>query len=412
MTQWVTYLTVRGQAGNGFNVVELVTAGLFLSALLASLIMAWTIGAGSAGSTPFAPAVGANAIPVMQAAFVVGLCILLGAIVQGANVSEAVGRELIVGVELTVIGATVALVIAASLVVVGVFTGYPIATAFTVTGAVIGVGLGLGGAPAWEKYAEIATLWTLTPIVGAGAAYGIAIRLLTPTSQEERIVPFLGGIVGLVLGHIELAFLGSADAAESVVSAIALSTPGPALATYGVLSAGLFFLGWWSIRRWIQQDVVRAERRFALVLGAIVAFSAGGSQVGLAVGPLLPILDGVVPLLVILLGGGIGLLIGAWTGAPRLIKAVAQDYSSLGPRRSIAALIPSFVIAQIAILFGIPVSFNQIIVSAIIGSGAAAQSGPGVSRRKVVLTFAAWIGSFILALGIGYALMKLVILIT
>jgi PiT family inorganic phosphate transporter len=48
---------------------------------LASLFMAWTIGAGSAGSTPFAPAVGARAIPVMRAAFLVGILAFAGAIV-------------------------------------------------------------------------------------------------------------------------------------------------------------------------------------------------------------------------------------------------------------------------------------------------------------------------------------------
>lgn len=388
--------------------VELVTAGLFVAALLASLIMAWTIGAGSAGSTPFAPAVGANAIPVMQAAFVVGMLILVGAVVQGANVSEAVGRELVEGVELTVLAAALALVIAAGLVIVGVFTGYPIATAFTVTGAVIGVGIGLGGGPAWAKYAEIASLWLLTPVVGAGVAYAIAHQLRTLDTHEERLVPLLGGIVGLVLAHIEVALLGPTNAGRSVAQATAAVTPASSIAVQASVTAAFFVAGWWVVRRWVRRDVTAAERRFALVLGGIVAFSAGGSQVGLAVGPLLPILDGVVPLLAILGGGGIGLLIGAWTGAPRLIKAVAQDYSSLGPRRSIAALIPSFIIAQIAILFGIPVSFNQIIVSAIVGSGAAAQTGPGVSRRKVGLTVLAWIGSFVLALGVGFAGMSIV----
>ena len=64
----------------------------------------------------------------------------------------------------------VALTIAAVLVAVGVFTGYPIATAFTVTGAVVGTGLALGGGPAWPKYYEILTVWTLTPFVGSGVA--------------------------------------------------------------------------------------------------------------------------------------------------------------------------------------------------------------------------------------------------
>ncbi len=383
--------------------VELVTAGLFLAALLASLLMAWAIGAGSAGSTPFAPAVGANAIAVMRAAFVVGLCILLGATVQGANVSEAVGRELVSGIELTLPAATFALVLAASLVMIGVFTGYPIATAFTVTGAVIGIGIGLGGAPAWGKYVEIALLWSLTPFVGAGTAYLLAARLRSPATREDRLVPILGGIVGLVLGHIELALLGPPSGASTVARSAARSLGGPALPIELVVSGLFLGIGWFLVRRWMRADVTRGARLFALVLGAIVAFSAGGSQVGLAVGPLLPILEEIVPLLFILAGGGLGLLIGAWTGAPRMIKAIAQDYSSLGPRRSIAALIPSFVIAQVAITFGIPVSFNQIIVSAIVGSGAAAETGTGVSGRKVGYTILAWIGSFLLALTIGFA---------
>ena len=109
-----------------------------------------------------------------------------------------------------------------------------------------------------------------------------------------------------------------------------------------------------------------------------------------------------MPLTYVLVGGGIGLLAGSWTGAPRMIKALAQDYSSLGPRRSIAALIPSFAIAQTAVFFGIPVSFNEIIVSAIIGSGYAASTGGGVSSRKMLFTVLAWVASLALALGISY----------
>jgi PiT family inorganic phosphate transporter len=84
-----------------------------------------------------------------------------------------------------------------------------------------------------------------------------------------------------------------------------------------------------------------------------------------------------------------------------MIKALAQDYSSLGPLRSIAALIPSFVIAQTAVAFGIPVSFNEIVVSAIIGAGYAA-SDAGVSRKKIIYTVLAWIGSLAGALAFSY----------
>jgi len=141
-------------------------------------------------------------------------------------------------------------------------------------------------------------------------------------------------------------------------------------------------------------------------LGALVAFSAGGSQVGLALGPLLPLFDTTsveIPLIALLFGGGVGLLLGSWTAAPRMIKAIAQDYSSLGPRRSIAALIPSFAIAQTAILLGVPISFNEIIVSAVVGAGAAAGTG-GVSRGKMGYTVLAWVGSLLVASVLSFGL--------
>jgi PiT family inorganic phosphate transporter len=65
-------------------------------------------------------------------------------------------------------------------------------------------------------------------------------------------------------------------------------------------------------------------------------------------------------------------------------------------------MIPSFAIAQAAVAFGIPVSFNEIIVSAIIGSGYAA-GGAGVSREKMLKTVLAWVGSLALAFGVAYA---------
>jgi PiT family inorganic phosphate transporter len=372
-------------------------------AALASLFMAWAIGAGSSGSTPFAPAVGANAIGVMRAALVVGVLGLSGAVLQGANVTEAVGRELIRGVTLSPTAAIVGLLTAAMLVAVGVFTGYPIATAFTVTGAVVGVGLALGGDPAWAKYREIVALWVAVPFVGGGIAYGTA-RLLRAEGVAERLaVPLLAGVVGLVLANVEFVLLGPAGESASLAAVAAGGLPGGPLAVaavsvlFAVVVAGALYGD-------MARDQARGQRRFLLVMGGLVAFSAGGSQVGLALGPLLPLLDDgpiAIPLTTLLLGGGIGLLLGSWTGAPRMIKALAQDYSSLGPRRSIAALIPSFVIAQTAVFLGVPVSFNEIIVSAIIGSGYAA-GGAGVSGRKMIYTVLAWLGSLALAGGVSY----------
>ncbi|WP_411965149.1 anion permease [Haloferax sp. YSMS24] len=390
--------------------VAVSTLATLVLAALSSLFMAWAIGAGSSGSTPFAPAVGANAISVMRAGFIVGLLGFAGAILQGANVTNAVGTELIGGVTLSVAAAVVALLTAAILVAFGVFTGYPIATAFTVTGAVVGVGLAMGGDPAWAKYQQIVTLWVLTPFVGGGAAYATARMLRSEWAAETTTVPVLAGIVGVLVANMEFAALGTGGGSASVARASALELAGTGFGETTWFVVSVLFVGVAAagvVGRWMYTDPTRGQRRFLLVLGGLVAFSAGGSQVGLAIGPLVPLLDAVtVPLIALLVGGGIGLLVGSWTGAPRMIKALAQDYSSLGPRRSIAAMIPSFAIAQTAVALGVPVSFNEIIVSAIIGSGFAA-GGSGVSKRKMLYTVLAWAGSLVLAFGLGYGVFTL-----
>ncbi|MFC7072215.1 anion permease [Halovenus rubra] len=388
----------------GFGgVVTLAVAGV------ASMFMSWAIGAGSSGSTPFAPAVGANAISVMRAGFLVGILGLSGAVLQGKNVTEAVGTELIAGnAELSALAATIALLLAAGLVAIGIFTGYPIATAFTVTGAVIGVGLAMGGDPAWGKYSEIATLWIGTPFVGGGVAYTVARILRTDTVPNPAAIPLFGAVIGLLLANIQFVFFAPGDQQSSLAQTITEVVGGGlvvsvgATVAVGCLTGGLLFSQ-------MQQNETVAQRRFLLVLGGLVAFSAGGSQVGLALGPLVPLLgDFDVPIIAVLLGGGLGLLVGSWTGAPRMIKAISQDYAALGPNRSIAALIPSFALAQTAVFFGIPVSFNQIIVSAIVGSGFAARDGTGeISARKIAYTIFAWIASLAVALVLGYVLFTL-----
>ena len=370
----------------------------------ASLFMAWSIGAGSSGSTPFAPAVGANAISVMRAGLIVGVLGLLGAVLQGANVTEAVGTELIGGVALTAGAAIVALVTAAGLVAIGVFAGYPIATAFTVTGAVVGVGLAMGGDPAWPKYTEILTLWVLTPFVGGGIAYVVARSLIGERLRERPLTAGLAGLVGAIVANVGFALLGpsgeQASLSEALGPGLGIGSIGAPLVTVAVAAvvAGAVYLD-------LGRDRAGAQRRFLLAMGGLVAFSAGGSQVGLAIGPLVPLFvgDAGIPLWALLVGGGLGLLAGSWTGAPRMIKAISQDYASMGPRRSISALIPSFAIAQTAVAFGIPVSFNEIIVSAIVGAGYAAGDA-GVSRAKMGYTVLAWIGSLVGSLALGYGI--------
>ncbi|OSO97512.1 anion permease [Halorubrum ezzemoulense DSM 17463] len=384
---------------------------LSVGAALASLFMAWVIGAGSSGATPFAPAVGANAIGTMRAALLVGVFGFAGAVTQGGNVSEAVGSGLVGGISLPVAGVILVLVLGAGLVAVGITTGIPIATAFTVTGAVIGVGLALGGTPVWAKYQQIGAVWLLTPFIGGGIAFAIASVLPRPGAPERYSVPVLAGLVGSVLVNVRFSFLGEGTAPGTVRGlgqrTLSLDGTASAVAITGLAALAVAAVVWWDVSRGEQGGL----RRVLLALGSLVAFSAGGSQVGLAVGPLLPLLDevGMVSATAVLVGGGLGMLVGSWTGAPRMIKSLAQDYSSLGPRRSISALVPSFLSAQLAVLLGVPVSFNEIVVSAIIGSGAAVGGREAVDAEKILTTVGAWAGSFGLSFALAYAAAALVL---
>jgi len=383
--------------------VDPTTVALFAVALAASFFAAWTIGAGSTGATPFAPAVGANAITTMRATLIVGVLGFLGAVVQGAAVTQTVGEGLIGGVTLSPLAATIALFIAAVYIAAGVFKGYPIATAFAITGSVVGVGLAMGGDPAWREYTEIGLYWLLTPIVGVPAAY-VTTKLLRSEIRASIVTGVLGAIVGGVIANMEFLFLGPSGEQASVAAVVAPSLPGSQLVGIALISAVFASVLAAVLMGATARDPLGTQRWFLLTLGALVAFTAGGGKVGLAVGPLVPLFSpalGATTVATVLLFGAIGILLGTWMAAPRMIKALSQDYADLGPRRSIAILIPSFVIAQVGILYGIPMSFNQIFISAIGGTGLAA-AGAGVSREKFLYTALAWVGSLIFSLVIGY----------
>ncbi len=239
--------------------MELATILLFLVAGISSLFMAWVIGAGSSGATPFAPAVGANAISTMRAAFLVGILGFAGAVTQGASVSEAVGAGLVDGVTLPTVGVIVVLVIGAGLMAFGISTGYPIATAFTVTGAVVGVGFAIGGDPAWEVRRNRSRVGT-DPVRRRRYRIRHRERPSTIGRPETVSVPILAGLVGAVVVNLEFVVL------ESVGGSIAAGGTGllPVAGVAGVVAVSLVVgtlaaaLVRWDVRR----DLAGGLRRF------------------------------------------------------------------------------------------------------------------------------------------------------
>ncbi|ADD05538.1 transport protein (probable substrate phosphate/sulfate) [Natrialba magadii ATCC 43099] len=394
--------------------VALSFAVLVGAAIITCLFMAWVLGANS-NSPPFAPAIGANAISTMRAAFVIGLLAAAGALMQGGSISETVGADLIDGVTITPLAATAGLLTAATFMAIGIYTRYPIPAAFATTGAMVGVGLSLGGDPAMATYQRLGTFWLLVPFMSGGLAYATAVTLRRDDIPESVGVPLLAAIVGAIVANIRLGAIPD-PAAEQGTLARFLSQPfggGPVLV--GDVDLGMIFvtigigaLAFYWIRKHVLDSVDHGIRSFLLVLGGIVAFSSGGSQVGLATGPLENLfrIELGLPGITLLALGATGILAGAWMGAPRLLQATSREYAQLGVRRSIAALVPGFIIAQLAIALGIPISLNNIILSGVIGGGLAAGSA-GVSKQKIGFTIVFWLLTLGTSIGVGYGLYQL-----
>ncbi|RLM57624.1 anion permease [Halobellus sp. Atlit-31R] len=383
---------------------------LVVLATVTSLVTAWTLGANS-NSPPFAPAIGAQAISTMKAAFLIGILAALGALTQGGSISATVGSGLVANTQITSLGAIAGLLTATGFMAFGVYSGYPVPAAFATTGAMIGVGLSLGGDPVYGTYRRIALFWVLVPPISGGLAYLTATILRRDDIPETVGVPLLAAVVGAIVAHIPLSVIPAPAGAEQgtiagvvrlLVDSAALQTLGGALVTLLVAAASFRF-----IRRRTQESVDRGIKTFLVLLGSVVAFSSGGSQVGLATGPLenLYSVELGVPGIALLALGAVGILGGAWMGAPRLLQATSREYAQLGTRRSIAALVPGFIIAQVAITLGIPISFNNIIISGVIGAGLAGGTA-GVSRRKIGVTVVFWVVTLTSSAAIGFGLYR------
>jgi phosphate/sulfate permease len=385
---------------------------LVVVATLTGLFTAWALGANS-NSPPFAPAIGANAISTMRAAFLIGILAAMGALTQGGSISETVGSGLINGVSISSLAATAGLLTATAFMAFGVYTGYPVPAAFATTGAMVGVGLSLGGSPAVDTYRRIATFWVLVPPVSGGLAYLTATVLRRDDIPETVGVPLLAGVVGGIVANIQLSVIPSPPGTtqSSVAGFVSrlVGTPAVAGVDVGIVAVTLLMAAgsFQVIRRQTQESVDRGVKTFLVVLGSVVAFSSGGSQVGLATGPLENLYRAELglPGIVLLAVGATGILGGAWMGAPRLLQATSREYAQLGIRRSIAALVPGFIIAQTAIALGIPISFNNIIISGVIGGGLAGGSA-GVSRRKIGVTLVFWVLTLVTSVGVGFGVYR------
>lgn len=249
--------------------------------------------------------------------------------------------------------------------------------------------------------------------------------------QGESVTNTIGS--GIIHGEIQVlqAFSILVIASILVIGSVIMSYPMPTAFTVvgAVVGSALSFgnsiqwaslqniIGYWLLIPFlgigISYPLAKAARHFLskekskdairymiLFAGLLVAWTAGANSVGLAVGPLSSIGFDMILLLIL---GSVSILIGAWTLSPKIIDAVSFEYSNIGPRRSAVALGTAGLLAEIGILFGIPISFSEAIIASVIGSGLVVGSA-NIGKRKIMFTVGAWTGAFFLAVVLTYLL--------
>lgn len=261
-------------------------------------------------------------------------------------------------------------------------------------------------------------------IAGIAASVGAFV-------QGESVTNTVGS--GIIFGEIQIlqAFSILFVASLLVISSVIMKYPMPtAFTVIGAVIGSAFsfgnFIQWTSIRNiigyWLiipflgigisyvfsklirhflsKKDSRKTVRYLTIITGLTVAWTAGANSVGLAVGPLSSM---GFKMSILLIVGSISILVGAWVFSPKIIDAVSFEYSNIGPRRSAVALGTAALLAEIGIIFGIPISFAEAIIASVIGSGLVAGT-TNISKRKIGFTVGAWIIAFFLSVGLTYTL--------
>lgn len=154
--------------------------------LLAGAFVGWNIGANDAGNC-VGTTVGSGLLSYRRAVLLVAVFALLGALLQGGEVMNTVGKG-IVTTELPSVAVLTAMLSAGVFVTVATIFKVPVSTSQAIVGGVAGVGLAVGADLNTSVIARIAQVWVVCPIlVGILAVliYVLARSILRRISENS-----------------------------------------------------------------------------------------------------------------------------------------------------------------------------------------------------------------------------------
>ena len=299
---------------------------LLVVGVLVAMFVAYNIGGATTGPA-FGPAVGADAVSKTVAAALMGLFFFIGAWTVGRNVVTKLGTELVLDTGVFTLESSIAVLFFIGIaLLVGNLFGVPASTSMTAVGAIAGLGLA-SGVLDLAVMGEIAIWWVVSPIIGFW--------------------------VSLVIGRYFYARLNR-------VVAIERST-GPLLEfdRSGVVPVpGLHQT---TNRRELVGTVT------VVVIGCLMAFSSGTSNIANAVAPLVG--SGELAMNPAIILGGAAVAIGAFTIARRTLETMGSDITELPLTAAIVVASVSSTLVVFLSALGIPASFVVIATMSIIGLG-------------------------------------------
>lgn len=350
--------------------------------------MALNIGANDVANN-VGPAVGSQALTLTGAIIIAIIFEGAGALIAGGDVVSTIKKGIIDPNMIKDADTFIWLMMAALLsgavwLNLSTAMGAPVSTTHSIVGGVLGAGIAAGGIEIanWDKMAQIAASWIISPALGgliaASFLYLIKRKITYRTNKlaaAKVIVPLLLMTMAwsfstylLLKGlkHVwKLNFLTAAGISIIIAIAIYIVVK-PMIAR----SADTLKNNKESINQLFTIPLIFAA--------AFLSFAHGANDVANAIGPLAAINEAItgggitskasIPLWVMMIGA-IGIAIGLALYGPRLIKTVGSGITDLNKTRAFSVAMAASITVIIASQLGLPVSSTHIAVGGIFGVG-------------------------------------------
>jgi PiT family inorganic phosphate transporter len=307
------------------NSVHVSQILLYLGVLV-MMFVGFNIG-GSTTGPAFGPAVGSKVISKAFAASLFAVFFFVGAVTIGRQVVETLGGDLVYTTTIfTLQTNVVVLFFIGGALFVGNYAGVPASTSMTAVGAIAGLALAAGELN-WVVMGQILTWWIVAPIIAFWVSGVIGRYFYAQLNRRVALVQSDGPLVKL-------------DRSGAVPRPVA-----------GPNTTRREFIGTTTV----------------VVIGCLMAFSSGTSNIANAIAPLVGSDDIGMNLGIVL--GSVAVGVGALTIGRRTLDTLGNDLTTLPLTASIVVATVSATIVTLLSLIGIPASFVIIATMSIIGLG-------------------------------------------